>query len=702
MKSILFKLFYAFLLVSLVACSLPGGTLDPITSEPVGEATETAFEDDSAPLPPADFVSILEDKVASGEWTREEGLVTLLQVFAGEVTVDQSGIDTSSLLESEGTGILSLAAEYMISGTDETAKAEIARLVKLLVPTQEALLQYSQEGTGQSVSGQKMAAPSNQAPDCAGLWRAGFPDNRTPAFPCFLANTQNIGGSTYQVFFPSAWNGDAAKIHYYDLTRQAIADSVPVMQSYGEVNSIYFVFHTLADNTYPTSVLAETYFAYHQPGSEACPIIIYPKMMELPDAAFLQAAAHEIAHCFEVFNLREQMVDAGYDSAKWWVEGWAEYMSNVVYPAADFEYRFLNAFNHNSLRSTLIEMSYENFIFFQFLANRIGTDGTLDLLETLPITAGTDEQLSALANYSEMPNLFESFAQQFIDNRITDASGSIKPYATQYLDGGSTTAAGTINLTYKAFTLRRHKISVQEGNKYTYTLPASPEDLRIQFRIALAPVTWTQIPVTIDAGCRELTYVLYGIGVGTYAEIEQTQIQISAEPSVCTPGCLVGSWELDNEVYKTYLKSFFISSGAGDPTIDWIDGHSLVSFDEHGNTAIEYQHLTTRMTLHTSEDLFDKPMTPEMTVYMNGGGTANYTATETTIISSNPVTNFEISIEYYVNNTLIPGVPFTIDQTSFGGGPLAGTTEYLCLGDTLLIQVPAEGNPVLAYYRIQP
>ncbi len=367
MKQILFNLTVIGLLVFLSACNLPAGTpasagqaspAAPTTSAATPAVAPTEAPSTQEPLtfyeeipsPPDHYLDVLNQRIDEGTWTREEGLVTLLKLFASEIAFSETGIDASTLLETEGSGVVAVAIEYLQNGTDEATKTEITRLLNLIVPTPESLLRYSQVDTSQGHSTLKMASPSAQTPDCAAFWRAGFPDNRTSSFPCFLANSQTIGGNSYKVFFPAAWMTDETRRRYYDLTRQAIADSIPVMQRYGQMRSIYFVFTYLADPEYPITGMAITYTRGFRPQDESCPVVLFPVMLNLSNSSFQQAIAHEIFHCFAAFNLPDQEHGASYESASWWVEGSAQYFSNLVYPRADMEHLLDNRQMANEMR----------------------------------------------------------------------------------------------------------------------------------------------------------------------------------------------------------------------------------------------------------------------------------------------------------------------------------------------------------------
>jgi hypothetical protein len=85
---------------------------------------------------------LLQEKVDSGEWTLEAGLVTMLSLFAGEIPASQADLGPG-VLETEGTGVLQMAGGYLQTGTDQATKDELTRLLKIIVPSREALEQYS-------------------------------------------------------------------------------------------------------------------------------------------------------------------------------------------------------------------------------------------------------------------------------------------------------------------------------------------------------------------------------------------------------------------------------------------------------------------------------------------------------------------------------------------------------------------------------
>ena len=106
---------------------------------------------------------------------------------------------------------------------------------------------------------------------------------------------------------------------------------------------------------------------------------MFPAAKENGMDAFMQAIAHEAFHCFQDWNFDRP----AYNNNAWWLEGSAEFFSNVVYQDKNNEYVYLEDFDDHSINKSLLQMDYENFLFFQYLANRMGEMGAINLLEAL-------------------------------------------------------------------------------------------------------------------------------------------------------------------------------------------------------------------------------------------------------------------------------------------------------------------------------
>jgi hypothetical protein len=92
---------------------------------------------------------------------------------------------------------------------------------------------------------------------------------------------------------------------------------------------------------------------------------------------YKQVVAHELFHCVQDYSFPNTKP---YGTHSWWMEGSADYFSNLVYPQADLEWEFLNLFDSKSPNVSILDMTYENFVFFQFMGNKYSPEVLVDIL----------------------------------------------------------------------------------------------------------------------------------------------------------------------------------------------------------------------------------------------------------------------------------------------------------------------------------
>ena len=370
------------LLAALWACGLPGSptAVTPPTETPPAVVT-AAEEVEIPPPPPAGLVDALQAQVQAGAMTREQAVVAGLQILSGEL--DPAAALSESPTSLEGTGVAFDAQRYLLYGTDEATKAEIARLLPILAPLPEVLLPYSVREGASRPGGSGLARPAAQQ-DCRDLYAKGFPPGSSAE--CFVVKETESGSSTIQVFLPAADQPEGYDPAFADAALQAVLDSLgtySALEIPGRsvvMKDIQVVFSLLDSARGTTLATVPT-----DPGQEPCQIILFPLAMAIsnPDdpSAFQQTVAHEVFHCFQVWNYPALAQNALWSVQDWWGESTATYFSNVVYPGVNEEWGWIEDWNYNSGATPLVFGSYDNFGFFQYLANRIGNEGVLDLIQ---------------------------------------------------------------------------------------------------------------------------------------------------------------------------------------------------------------------------------------------------------------------------------------------------------------------------------
>jgi hypothetical protein len=680
-------------ILTLASCGSPGTAMPgsgAVTPTATREAQPATAAPTAEPEPvPTGYTAFLQEKIDSGEWTLEEGLVTMLGLFAGEVQASQAGLG-QGVLEAEGTGVLQMAGDYLQAGSDLATKDELTRLMNLLVPSQEALDRYSIPEEQASVSAPRRAAPVKQDEvKCETLWEDGFPDYRTPKVPCYLVEGGNVGLDSYQVYFPSDWRGDSSKDAYKTATVEAIQASLTQYQHHALVKSIYFVFSTQEQAPgVGLDTLVWSAFEHFRPATEACPVIVYPAALTaLAPLQFRQRIAHEIFHCFLVRNLEDQLLGPGLDS-NWWVEGAAEYFSNLVYPTANLEHLFKDSFSLQSTHLPLTSMGHENFAFFQFMGNKISPEGVIEMLGNMPTTPGLDLQVAALAATPGMDGYFEEFVRSVLDDSLMDSDGSSITFLTSYT-GQFTFFSGFTSQDFPSrqpFVLTRYWVTL--ASEREYALDVETTDIGRGGRSGVRfidgkPGEWASFPETVG-GCDPLHYVLYV--VTTAPGSERTEI-VSTSTSTEAPcdRCLLGSWEATNDSVIAYMQSTAVGDNA--PKVESAAGSMFLRFEATGTGSGGYKMLT----LHQRGGNYLEGA--EVIVTMDGASSGRYTAdgfVMTGLSGLGGTSAVSVSVQIIVNGTSLGTTTTPLRPEDFPVG-IGTPTSYTCEGDTLTTWPPVEG-----------
>lgn len=694
MKKTIANTLSLLLIFTLASCNLPQKTIPQPTNTTsatvpptvaIAESETVATAPTPAPEPlPSSYTNLLQEKVASGEWTQGEGLVILLKLFIGEIQFDDAGLG-QGVKETEGTGVLRLASNYLQTGTDQAVKDEITRLLKILVPSQEALDRYSIPREQAYGRGHGLAAPARQdAEACNLLWSSGFPDRRTPSFVCFLFDDLKIADNIYRVYYPKAWHGDSSRDSYYEATLEAVQKSIALFQGYGSVGSIYFVFTDLTDER-GSDIYASTHTEVFLPETEACPVIINPSAMTVNESQYKQIIAHEIFHCFQAWNLRKQLNEPGSDS-DWWVEGTAEYFSNLVYPSVNLEHEWAPDFSELSTAKPLTNMTYENFAFFQFLGNRIGPVGVIVMLTTMPTAPGMDAQVAALAAVPGMEDTFEEFTRAVIDNTIVDSDGRVIHLDANYTEEYSFADLSSRDFSGQPFVLARYLINFASEKAFVVETRSDGAG-RSAWR---GGAEWAPAPVSAAGGCEDLPFdVLYVITTTPGGERIESVATTGMVDAACDR-CLIGRWDAANVSIVSYMQSVIDDGGDDVPTVEGVTGTMFMVFETDGTGAGGYENLIVHETGAGGV------ATTEVFVTFEGFASGPYTTDGSALTVLNETMDILVTVR-------IPSVGSTTVPFNEGDLPFGSTTpsRYTCEGNTLTMWPPMAAEPII-YIRVSP
>ncbi len=669
------------LIVFLTSCAMPGNVKpvpSGVTPTAIPEPLHTGYED------------LLQEKIDSGEWTLEEGLVTMLKLFSGEIRVSEVDLG-QGILDAEGTGVLQVAGNYLQTGTDQAAKDEITRLINILVPSQEALDRYSTpEEQASPGRGLKQAAPVDRDEDmCNTLWESGFPDSRTPVFPCFFITNGSVGPDTYKVFYPVDWRGDTSRGDYLAAALLAINASITEYQNYDFVKPIYFVFSNQEQPGNPDTLVWSYFETFRPETEEACPIIIFSSALTtLTIPEFQQKLAHEIFHCFQVRNFHDQLLGPGFASSNWWAEGTAEYFSNLVYPDVNYEHRYKANFAVLSTHVPLTEMAHENFAFFQYMGTAIGPAGVMVMIDMMPTTPGREAQVAALAEVPGIDVYFDEFVRTVVDNTLVDTDGTTITLPTSYTEQFLffETAVSRVFTSQQPFVVARYWVIFAGEKEFT---------LNIEITYAFGgggfsgwryidgkPGDWAPLKEIIG-GCDPLHYVLYAITTTPGSERAETVTTTLVTEAPCDR-CLIGNWQATNESVVTYMQSVLSASGNTGAVVKIASGTMNMNFQTDGTGASGYKNLILNQT---GGDFVEGA---EVIVTFDGSSSGRYTADGTQLTGLSDTTSISVIVEIMVNGASLgtTTTPFGLEESTVG---VAHPTLYTCEGDTLTTWPYAEG-----------
>ncbi|MEM7802273.1 MAG: DUF6055 domain-containing protein, partial [Chloroflexota bacterium] len=466
--------------------------------------TDPEPEPEPSDLPPApsgsvNFMGLLEENVEAGTWTQAEGLIFLLGLFAEpESNAEWLSDTTDDLFKLSGL-IDAARKEVAALGSGEDAN-EINRLLGILVPDTTHIDLYALPLPKDNLrridrTPQLSSAVLNEQL-CRDAWLSSFPSTAADTV-CFYKETVKGEAAEATLYLPQ-FDLDDPRYPYIVYALAATQESINTYEKWGTMPDFQMQFSPLST---PGTTLADA-----DPNTSLCHINVYGGAFNQDPEDFQQTLAHEIFHCYQFFNYKGQVYGPSNNAEDWWLEGTAQYFSNVVYPAANDEYKYEDSFTEDSRIKSITKMDYETFLFFQFLGNTIGDEGILALLNEMPTNGSHDEQTIALSKVANMELLFHQFAQQFVDRSIADSSGVIVMQDPLRNDEQGlnaereVTKEGDVELDTSIrgpFVIARIKVTYKSGARYDQT--AKVEALKMSTRDLSEPGVWLDFPESINA-----------------------------------------------------------------------------------------------------------------------------------------------------------------------------------------------------------
>jgi hypothetical protein len=717
-----------FLVLLISGCNLPSKSESPIQASAQPEETSLPLPSPTPVEPPqaVTMTSALTSGVENGSWTLEEGLLNGLRFLAGEISSEEAFGDVE-LISTEGTGLIDSAQRYLFEGADEQAKTEIQHYLEMLMPSPETLDKYSRPA--EKSSGIAHLARTTNRPDedeftCQNMWANSF-STPTPII-CTILDEQTVRGTNIRLYYPEYWTEADPRLDSMGVIMDAAQRSVEQYNGYGPdpINTVYMVYTDLpyretSTSRFESDVFAAAYNAdFSNPTgrllSSTCRIGIFPHGLEGSPESLEQTIAHEMFHCYQYKNLREQTLNLPNAIIDWWKEGSAEFFGATVYPDNNDEFQFNSNFRASVAHDPLMGMSYENYLFFQYLGMQggFGDEGVVNVLRSMPVSGSVIDQRDALAGISGMSELFHNFTRDYVDKRLQDWGGgvlSIEPI----IDDQRSFGEGFTNETFtpRSFFLGIYQVTFEDQTKFNNTVEERGETGKYSIRPSDFVGAWQGFPLRLNTVCEPNDYIMVVTRAQTSgADPYEVGIQANGvhEESRTCDECLYGTWELDTGSDFYYLSSlvdigtslgpsFGADTSLGDVWMEGVSGQMLISFTEDGiakGTQADYTWTSKAIEYRTGEIM-------TITSIFNGGGSAEYTLQETPeeekwIFFSDG--EFGISEDLYYNGRLITTIPYNQSNASIF---LASSAQYECNEDTLLYTA-MPGYGTLIFHRVPP
>jgi hypothetical protein len=345
-------------------------------------------------------------------------------------------------------------------------------------------------------------------------------------------------------------------------------------------------------------------------------------------------------------------------------------------------------------------MSYENFGFFQYVANVYGNNTILSMIKDLPAGGDEQAQTAALSKFPNMQFLFNAYAQTFMDGKIADASGELLKTAPPFVRPEyqfSIAKGETLDLGAAPFVISRYALTFEPGHLYALSMVTSGPEGFDTARPQDAPGGWGDIPSQIVVSCQPATYiVLLTTTTSPASDLFNVQTTVSLKDDVGCDECLVGTWDLDLPAFEDYLRAPFAGVDAGFFRIDAMGGLWRLHFSPQSTVTGEYNFLVTYELDQTSEGAIFNLLT-QVVLNVNGDGTAQYLADGIGHISFYPITdNFNMGQTVFINGQEVPGGGNLMSGSPLSSG-IAGAALYSCDTDSGVLYLTNElGGSALA------
>ncbi len=412
---------------------------------------------------------------------------------------------------------------------------------------------------------------SSQASDCSELWGNGFPDVRPAHTPVGcdefrpLASPVTVDQRYYTV---SSLTHESAVKQQLEIIAEAVSYSAAKYSSYGRVPAITVVRQDMPHpNGSGAAAMAVTYVEFFDLNIENCPIFIYPLTEVLSKDELVQLVAHEVFHCVQKLNFKDQVTYAANNSSEqgWWFEGLAQVFSNFVYPINDFEYTARFPAPDQTVPFYDQPNAYSSENFWQSYANTLSDNALWSMMNQMT-TNGAETPPVVINRLPRFSEALHNYAKQITLKKVRDSSGHLSPYDMPFENHVlANTPHQSVNLVHFDLTVGAFQVTLPKAGKWKLQFN-HPENTKISMKKAdEADYTPVSGMVEITTECdRERVMQIVITTAADQQTMNTTRLVVDKESNPdcdCrthpeappqTDDCLTGTWDLDHSSVEQY------------------------------------------------------------------------------------------------------------------------------------------------------
>ncbi|KAG0275455.1 hypothetical protein BGZ95_008772 [Linnemannia exigua] len=383
------------------------------------------------------------------------------------------------------------------------------------------------------------------------------------------------------------------------------------------------------------------------PDQDTCNVLVLLSTATNSDIELVkQTVAHELYHCVEYKNT-VGFTKAGLDgeaASVWWIEGAADYFSNMVYPYSNTEW--LSNINYIPSVPLYINDPYGCNLFFQFLASNLDDASINKWIAEQPLEDDVYVERSRLSQDSLMQAQFPQFAQRFAEALIKDTDGSyipVRPMDLNTLD--ATLAEGEskdLPIAVPSFSFIVYTATIPNGQTIDIRFDTTDPQTDLYFRKAgdvMTPFAPFVISQTISTSCQSTSgatepyeFLFVSTANQDYAtgtlHLTRTPNPECPEDGSCADTglpidpCILGHWSLDISTLQSTIERGLADQGITSVSNLAIGGTGTFAVDTPDVCTFAYDQT------HIAMDVDSAGLTVHTDTLFNGDVQGSYVQTK--------------------------------------------------------------------------